>query len=210
MNRVVKSFTAQTKVLDAAAGLVDCVASVTGNLDRQGDRIVAGAFAPALSRPKAIPVVYGHKWDSLDAVLGKTLNVRELMPNDPSLPTALRSAGYGGLRSTIKFDLDTPAGQLAFTHLAHGNLSEYSFGFDISEGGAEYRDEKAANGSRKSVRYITSISEIFEISVVLIGANQLTETVSAKAGSRSSVPDWMFVGAYNAAAARLSNRRDIR
>lgn len=168
-----KTFTAETKVLgDPEQGVVECVFSATGNVDRQGDRIVPGAFAKALAGKGSVPVVFAHAWQDISQVLGRTTSMREMLPGDPGLPESLRSKGYGGVKATIQFEMGVQSGREAFTHLKNGNLTQYSFAFDIDKDGEKTED---------NVREIKSISELFEVTVALIGANQLTTTLVAKA-----------------------------
>ena len=163
----------QTKVLgDPEQGLVEAIFSATGNIDKQNDRIVPGAFSKALAAKSSVPVVYAHKWDDINAVLGRTTSWAELMPGSPGLPDSLRSQGYGGVKATIQFEMGVPSGRAAFTHLKNGNLGQYSFAFDIDNDGEKFEG---------NVREIKSIREIYEVTVALIGANQLTTTMVAKA-----------------------------
>ena len=173
-----KSFTAaETKVLDPAKGLVETVFSVTGNLDRQNDIIEPGAFAKALAAKGSVPVVYAHKWDDINQVLGKTINWRELMPGDPALPANLQQKGYGGVKALIQFDQETPAGRVALTHVKNKNITEWSFAFDIDPDGGEKFEDNA--------RHIKSIAEMYEVTLALIGANPDTTTMSLKSLSES-------------------------
>ena len=168
-----KSFDAvETKVVDAANGLVDVIYSVTGNLDRQNDVIEPGAFGSALASKGSVPVVYGHKWDDINQVLGKTVGMRELLPGNPELPDSLRNQGFGGVKARIQFDQETPAGRVAFTHVKNKNLGEYSFAFDITDDGEKFESD---------ARHIKSIKEIYEVTLALIGANPATTTMAFKA-----------------------------
>lgn len=189
-----KSFTAiETKVLDASQGLVEATFSVTANEDRQNDKIMPGAFSKAINRAieKGRPptVVYGHDWENLDAVLGRAVKWNEMAPGNPMLPEKLLKAGFGGMRAEVKFDLETPAGAVAFTHVKNKNLDEWSFAFSC--GDIEY-DEKG-------VRLIKEITEVMEISLVLIGANQDTVTMALK--SMKAAPDSRVAQAEAIAAA---------
>ncbi|GAC1649787.1 MAG: hypothetical protein NVS9B11_22950 [Candidatus Dormibacteraceae bacterium] len=178
-------------MLNAGAGLVETVFSVTGNLDRQGDVIVPGAFKNAAKSSPTPAVVFSHVWDDVTPVLGKTTAWSEVLPGDPTLPARLKAlnakAGedgpqFGCVKAQVKFDLETPAGQVAFTHVKNENLKEWSFAFDIDEGGAYYEDQgKSESGAYAApVRFIKSIKELFEVSLVLIGANPATSTVGWK------------------------------
>ena len=168
-----KSFqAAETKVLDPARGLVETVFSVTGNVDRQGDVIEPGAFGKALAAKNSVPVVYAHKWDDLDAVLGKTVSWRELLAGDPALPDSLKSKGLGGVKAIVQFDQETPSGRVALTHVKNKNITEWSFAFDIADAGEKFED---------NVRHIKSIAEVYEVTLALIGANPATTTMAFKA-----------------------------
>jgi HK97 family phage prohead protease len=170
--RITKSFSgAVTKDFDAAQGLVTAIFSATNNLDRQDDVIEAGAFQNVIANGKLPVLVFGHQWDSLDAILGQTVSWCELMPGDYRLPGSFQMNNWGGVEAVLQFSLNTPSGAAAFEHLKAGVLVEYSFAFEIAD--AEY-DAKAG------IRRIKSIGEVFEISVVLIGANPATTTVAMK------------------------------
>jgi HK97 family phage prohead protease len=170
-----KSFqAAETKVLDPARGLVECVFSVTGNVDRQNDIIEPGAFSKALAAKPSVPVVYAHKWDDINQVLGKTTSWKELLPGDPGLPESLRSKGFGGVKATVQFDQETPAGRVALTNVKNKNITDWSFAFDLTPDGEKFDDNTRhikANG----------IAEIYEVTVALIGANSDTTTMAFKA-----------------------------
>jgi HK97 family phage prohead protease len=167
-----KAFEAETKVLDPAKGLVDCVFSVTGNLDRQGDIIEPGAFSKAIAAKSSVPVVYAHSWTDINQVLGKTVSWKELLPGDPALPKSLLDNGYGGVKATVQFDQETPAGRVAFTHIKNGNIKDWSFAFDIDDDGAKSEGDN---------RRIKSVKEVYEATVALVGANPATTTMAFKA-----------------------------
>jgi HK97 family phage prohead protease len=168
-----KSFDAiETKVIDADSGLVDVMFSVTGNVDRQNDVVEPGAFTKALAAKTSVPVVYGHKWDDLDSVLGKSVSWTELMPGSPELPQSLLTKGYGGAKARIQFEMGVPSGRVAFTHVRNKNITEWSWAFDIDPTGEKFED---------NVRHIKSVSEIYEITLALVGANPATTTMAFKA-----------------------------
>lgn len=169
-----KSFqAAETKILDPARGLVECVFSVTGNVDRQNDVIEPGAFSKALAAKASVPVVYAHKWDDINQVLGKTVSWKELLPGDPGLPASLQANGFGGVKATVQFDQETPAGRVALTHVKNRNITDWSFAFDVDpDGGEKFED---------NVRHIKGVKEIYETTVALIGANPATTTMAFKA-----------------------------
>jgi HK97 family phage prohead protease len=153
----------QTKVLDESRGLCQTMFAITGNVDRQGDRILPGAFSKALNAKASVPVVYSHGWQDISQVLGKTTGWTELQPGSPELPPALLAKGLGGVRANVQFELGVPAGQIAWTHVRNKNLTNWSWAFDIDPDGGEKFEG--------TVREIKGIREIFEITLCPVGAN---------------------------------------
>jgi HK97 family phage prohead protease len=115
--------------------------------------------------------VYAHKWDDINQVLGKTISWKELLPGDPGLPADLLTKGYGGVKAVVQFDQETPAGRIALTNVKNKNITDWSFAFDIAPEGEKFED---------NVRHIKKVSEIFETTVALIGANPATTTMAFK------------------------------
>jgi HK97 family phage prohead protease len=168
-----KSFEAvETKAIDAERGLYSCVFSATRNEDRQGDVIEPGAFTKALTAKSSVPVVYAHVWNDINQVLGRTAGWKELPPGSPELPESLQAKGLGGVKALIQYEMDVPAGRVAATHTKNGNITDWSFAFDIDDGAEKYED---------NVRHIKSIKEIYEVTLALIGANTATTTLAFKA-----------------------------
>jgi HK97 family phage prohead protease len=197
MTRIVKSFQpVEVKVLDAAQGLVEAVMSVTGNVDRQKDRIAPGAFGKAFGlateKGRLPTIVFAHNWEDINQVLGSAKGWEELAPGDPGLPVKLAEKGYGGLKVQAQMNLSVPAGQIAFSHLSQSHLSEWSFAFDPG----------ATTYDSQGVREIKSIEEIMELSLVIIGANQDTATM----GTKSMEPD---EGRPERTASRLGQASEI-
>jgi HK97 family phage prohead protease len=161
----------QTKVLDDSRGLCQTMFAITGNVDRQGDRILPGAFGKALSAKTSVPVVYSHGWADISQVLGKTTGWTELRPGSLELPPALLSKGLGGVRANVQFELGVPAGQIAWTHVRNKNLTNWSWAFDIDSDGEKYEG---------NVREIKGIKEIFEITLCPVGANAEAMTMALR------------------------------
>ncbi len=145
-----KSF--QIKAIGEAEGTVEAVISTFGVVDRDGDIMLAAAFAG--SNGKSIPMVWSHNWDH---PVGKG-----------TVTTTPTEAVYHG-----QFFLDTERGQEAFkTVRAMGSLQEYSIGFRILEA----TDEKTDNTWVRKIKDI----ELFEASPVLVGAAYGTRTLAVK------------------------------
>lgn len=153
--------------IDEADGIVECFAAGIGNKDSVGDVILPNAFEKSLKR-RMPRVVWGHDWNH---PIGKVLEVYEVGPNDPRLPPKMKAAGIGGLYARVKFNLKSEKGREAFANIIFfGEDQEWSIGYKTLD--AIY-DGKIQANMLKEV-------ELYEMSPVLHGANQLTSTISIK------------------------------
>ena len=153
--------------IDEAKGIVECFVAAVGNKDSVGDIVVAGAFDASLRRRKP-RVVWGHDWNQ---PIGKVLEIYEVRPNDPRLPAKMKAAGVGGLYARVQFNLKSERGREAFSNiLFFGEDQEWSIGYKTLQ--ADFDPARQAN--------ILKELELYEVSPVLHGANQLTATISVK------------------------------
>ena len=153
--------------IDQAQGIVECFVAGIGNKDSVGDIVISGAFAKSLIRRKP-RVVWGHNWND---PIGKVLEIYEVAPNDPRLPAKMKMAGIGGLYAKVQFNLNSEKGREAFANVAFfGEEQEWSIGYKTLD--AIYDNARQANILREV--------ELYEVSPVLHGANQLTGTISVK------------------------------
>ena len=157
------------KAVDGEDGTFEAVVSVFGNVDRQNDRIKAGAFANSLAEWKAsgdpIPVVWSHQWDNLDAHVGAVVEAKELLPGDPALPSEL--ATLGALWAKFTIDADSKVKTL----LDERRIREFSFAYEVFE------EERASDG----VNELLDLG-VIEIGPTLKGANPDTRLLSASLG----------------------------
>lgn len=154
--------------VDEAEGIVECFVAGIGNKDSVGDIVVPGAFEGSLKRRRP-RVVWGHDWNH---PIGKVLDIYEVGPTDPRLPSKMRSAGIGGLFARVQFNLKSERGREAFANVVFfGGDQEWSIGYKTLK--ADYDNARQANLLREV--------ELYEVSPVLHGANQLTATISIKA-----------------------------
>jgi HK97 family phage prohead protease len=157
--------------VDEAKGIVECFVAATGNKDSVGDIIVPGAFDASLRRRKP-RVVWGHDWNH---PIGKVLEIYEVPATDPRLPLKMKQAGVGGLFARVQFNLKSEKGREAFSNVAfYGEDQEWSVGYKTLD--SIYDNARQAN--------ILKEMELYEVSPVLHGANQLTGTVSVKSESQ--------------------------
>jgi HK97 family phage prohead protease len=154
--------------VDEAQGVVEAFVAGIGNKDSVGDIIVTGAFNDSLKRRKP-RVVWGHNWNE---PIGKVLEIYEVPKNDPRLPAKMKAAGIGGVYARVQFNLKSERGRQAFSDVAFfGEEQEWSIGYKTLD--ADFDPQMQANILKKV--------ELYEVSPVLHGANQLTGTISIKA-----------------------------
>lgn len=156
--------------VDEAQGIVECFVAGIGNKDSVGDICAPGCFTESLKRRRP-RVVWGHNWNE---PIGKVLEIYEVRPNDPRLPRKMQMAGIGGLFAKVQFNLKSERGKQAFADVAFfGEEQEWSIGYKTLN--ADYDASRQANVLREV--------ELYEVSPVLHGANQLTGTISIKSDS---------------------------
>lgn len=151
------------EVKDAQKGTVEAVFATLDVIDKDGDITVKGAFGDQQVRISA----YGHEsWKG-------------------ALPVGRGVIREQGAEAILEgqFFLDTDHGRNTFeTVKGLGELSEWSYGFDVVEKGDPSPDE-SADGAVRILRRL----KVHEVSPVLIGAGVNTRTLAVK--ERPSFPD---------------------
>lgn len=162
--------------IDEAQGIVECFVAGIGNKDSVGDVLVSGAFSKSLQRRKP-RVVWGHNWND---PIGKVLEIYEVSPGDRRLPFKMLNAGIGGLYAKVQFNLNSEKGREAFANVAFfGQEQEWSIGYKTLD---SIFDPNIQANILKEV-------ELYEVSPVLHGANQLTGTISVKSDESTMVDE---------------------
>lgn len=170
-----KECKARIKAAGPADGLLPgqfrAIVSVFGNEDDMGDVIAPGAFADVLQQWKAsgdpIPVVWSHKWGDPFAHIGTVVEATE---------TAEGLEVLGQIE-----DMDTNATAAHVHQLLKGRrITQFSFAYDVGEGGWVETDDLQAHpwGEFYEIR---RFSKLYEVGPCLVGANQETELLAAKA-----------------------------
>jgi HK97 family phage prohead protease len=168
-NILFKQMTGQVNI-DEAEGIVECFVAGIGNKDSVGDICAPGSFNASLRR-RTPRVVWGHDWNQ---PIGKVLEIYEVGANDPRLPKKMKAANIGGLYARVQFNLKSERGREAFASVSFfGMDQEWSIGYKTLD--AVFDNARQAN--------ILKEVELYEVSPVLHGANQLTGTISIKSDS---------------------------
>lgn len=143
-----------------AEGEFQAYASVFDNKDSYGDIVRPGAFKGTLERWAAkdalIPLLFGHRMDDPDFNIGHV----DAKEDDHGLWVH----GY--------IDLEAPKGASTHRAMKAGRLSQMSFAYDVLDGGWETKDGDEYFELREL--------ELYEVSVVTVGANSETEILAVK------------------------------
>ena len=153
--------------IDHDNGTVEAVFSVFNEIDSDNDVVLPNSIRSGYG-DKGVAMVWGHDWKN---IIGKGKIVQD---NDKAV--------FKG-----SFNLNTNAGKEAYeTVKAMGDMQQWSFGFEVndSEMGTFTKD----NGESQEVRYLKDL-KVWEVSPVMVGANQNTYTVSVKEGKENIEPE---------------------
>ncbi|MGH2966321.1 MAG: HK97 family phage prohead protease [Solirubrobacterales bacterium] len=169
------------------AGSFTALASVFGNVDAVGDRVMPGAFSETLRNWRAsgreIPVIFSHQKNDLSAYIGSA------DPNEVrETPRGLEVAG--------KLDVATnPTAKQVALLLKRGNLNGWSFAYTVPRGGETIAEDGANELHRVDLK---------EVGPTLQGANAEARTLAIK--SLETLPDRYRIGGERAKMSELSVR----
>lgn len=157
----------RVKVTDVDAdgggeGEFTALVSVFGNVDSYGDVVQPGAFDRTLKEWSAsgypIPVYWGHNLSDPDYNIG---HVVEAVETDR------------GLQVRAQLDMDSPKAPQVYRLLKGGRVKEFSFGYSVRDAGWGEKDDREV--------YELRDIDLYEVSVVPVGANPATELQTVKA-----------------------------
>lgn len=163
-----KTYDARFKAVKNEAGEptgeIEFYASVFGNVDHIGDRVLHGAFDESLkswrSKGEPIPVIFSHQWDNPFAIIG------EANPNEVK-------ADRHGLLVRAKLDIeDNPTAKQVYSLIKRGIVLESSFAYDVVK---EKRNQKDGANDLE-------VLNLIEVGPTLKGMNPDTRGAIAKSG----------------------------
>lgn len=152
------------------SGIFEGYASVFGNIDSYGDKVIKGAFSKSLAKSfpndgAGIPCYWSHRMDDPEFILGKTISAVE---------------DEHGLKVRVSLDLDNPKAAAAYRALKAGAVNQMSFAYEVLD--SHFIPEKGAKfGGVNELRELN----IFEVSVVQIGANTATSIDMVKSAMKN-------------------------
>lgn len=150
-----------------AEGEFIAYASVFGNKDSYGDVVQPGAFADTLATWSAkaipIPLLWGHNTADPDFNLGHIVEASE---------------DDHGLKVHGQLDMQSPKSAQVYRLLKSGRVSQMSFAYSIVDG--EWVEPVGEGKTYRDAYYSLKALDLFEVSIVPIGANQETEILAVK------------------------------
>jgi len=200
-----KTFSGFVTKADDAQGIIEAFFAVMGNVDLGVDIIHPGAFTKTFAeRGLDVRVLDNHRTDTIMRVIGKPLFFKEVTRDE--LPPELlekHSDANGGAFARVQMLMDTPEGKGAFVRLREGAVTQWSFDYDALD--IDF-STVIKDGEQINVRNLRTL-KLYEISPVIFGMNEATQTVSAKSDDKgvsgaTNLPLAPRARAWDAAAAR--------
>ena len=140
------------------SGQVEAVFSIFNSLDSDGDVVVPGAVKSGFKNNQ-VPMVWSHKWDM---PIGKGTITQD---DDKAV--------FKG-----EFFMDTDSGKEAYNLVKNmGDMQQWSFGYKVND--SEFHKTKVNEDEEAHARYLKDLT-VYEVSPVLVGANQDTYTLAIK------------------------------
>lgn len=166
------------KVVDESKGIVEHVITVFGIIDYGKDISHPGSFTKTIAeRGTKVLVLDQHRTDSVNAVLAKPLEIREVSRNGlPKEVLEQYPEATGGVIAVTQFLLETVEGRGAFIRIKEDAVREWSYGYDPLD--VDFTCEEQGDVEVR-VRNLRTI-KLYEYSPVLWGMNPATGVISAK------------------------------
>jgi HK97 family phage prohead protease len=145
---------------DGEAGEFTALASVFGNVDSVGDRVIPGAFTETLRKLREsgdpLPIVLSHQWDDPFKHIGVAYpeNVKQTKR---------------GLLVKGKLDMDNDVARQVYRLMKRRSLKAFSFGYTVDE------QRPGPDGVNELVKV-----DLFEVGPTLVGANRSAELQAVK------------------------------
>ena len=151
---------------DDVEGKVEAVFSVFNEIDSDGDVVRPNSIKSGYG-DKGVAMVWGHDWKD---VIGRGEIVQD---NDKAV--------FKG-----QFIMDTERGRDAYNVVkAMGDLQQWSFGYEVVD--SEKGMFQSKDGElEQEVRFLNDV-KVWEVSPVLVGANQNTYTIGVKEFSKDDL-----------------------
>lgn len=162
-----KSVVVKFKTDGLADGEFIGYASVFGNKDSYGDVVIKGAFTNTLAewerKGVPIPLLWGHNTADPDFNLGEIVTAEE---------------DDRGLKVHGRLDMESPKSAQTYRLLKAGRVNQMSFAYRVVDGA--YIQPEGEDKTWRDAYYELRELDLYEVSIVPIGANQETEILAVK------------------------------
>lgn len=179
-----KAFVVKIKTDGLAEGEFIGYASVFGNKDSYGDIVLQGAFSNTLAEWERkgipIPLLWGHNTSDPDFNVGYVTAEED--------DRGLKVHGY--------LDMESPKAAQTYRLLKSGRVNQMSFAYSVVDGA--YVKPEGEGKSGRDAYYELRELDLYEVSIVPIGANQETEILAVKSA----------VGALQAKAGKVLSAKN--
>lgn len=150
-------------------GQFRALVSVFGNVDSVGDMVMPGAFAKSLADWRAdgspIPVIWSHDWGDPFSHVGTVLEANET-------PDGLEVLAQ---IDDLSGEYINPKAQQVYQLVKGRRVKQFSFAYDTEE--SAWVDPPDGDMPYQELRQL----KLYEVGPTLVGANQETELLAAKA-----------------------------
>lgn len=153
--REFKRFAVEMKADGTAEGRITAYASVFGNVDSYGDRMMPGAFTDSLSTYGLPMLSWEHAWSA--GPMGDVLDASE---------------DSHGLKYNAQLYMDSDLPSRVFRAVKARNVKQNSFAFVTEEANTVTEDGK-------DIREVKKV-QLPEVAIVVMGANPATSMVDAR------------------------------
>ena len=143
------------------SGQVEAVFSIFNSLDSDGDVVMPGAVKSGFKNNQ-VPMVWSHKWD---------------------MPIGKGTIAQDDNKAIFKgeFFMDTESGKEAYNLVKNmGDMQQWSFGYKVND--SDFAKAEDKDGEETNARYLKDLT-VYEVSPVLVGANQDTYTLAIKSNT---------------------------
>lgn len=190
----IKTLTARLKAAGPDDGLDEFqftgYASVFGNIDSYGDKVIKGAFKDTLadwkSSGNSLPALWGHDMADPESNIGWVTEAKE---------------DDHGLLVTVQLDTESAKAATVYRLLKGRRVTQMSFAYEVLEGAMVSEKDDGVENYFYELRKL----KLFEVSVVPIGANQETEILAVKQATDQLIKAGRVLSAKNEDAIRTAH-----
>src|SRR5215467_5846349 len=172
---------------EAGSGKFEAIVSVFGNVDAVKDVVMSTAFDRAVKEQDPPPVVWSHFWN-----IPPIGDVADWGPVEKGL--AVKGELFVGADDKHQY-ADMVYAAMKSRDGRKPALREFSFSYDVPDGGAKMTERTNDDGSAFKVQELHEVFPVHEVGPCLRGCNDRTELITApKAASKLEIERLLKAG----------------